>query len=49
MSRTKDGSDIQCLSTTQVDLKGQFHFEGMNALLWNTPSAPMLRLVRVEL
>lgn len=45
----KDGSDLQCLLTTQVDLKGQFNFDGMNALLWTTPSAPVLRLVRVEL
>jgi hypothetical protein len=43
------GADSRCVSTGQDDLKGPFHFEGLNALLWSTPSFPPLRLVRIQL
>jgi hypothetical protein len=41
--------DSRCMSTAQVDIKGPFHFMGINALLWTAPGAPPLRLVRIEL
>ena len=49
ISDRKSGVDKQCMPTARDDLKGEFQFEGPNALLWNTPSTPQLRLVRVEL
>jgi hypothetical protein len=39
----------QCISSDQDDIKGPFHFEGMNSLVWSAPGTPPLRLVRVEL
>jgi hypothetical protein len=48
-ANANDGPDRQCISTGQEDIKGPFHFEGMNALHWTAPSMPPLRLVRIEL
>jgi hypothetical protein len=48
-ANANDGFDKQCISTGQEDIKGPFHFEGMNALLWSPPSAPSVRLVRIQL
>jgi hypothetical protein len=48
-ANANDGPHKQCISTGQEDIKGPFHFEGMNALLWAAPSASPLHLVRIQL
>jgi hypothetical protein len=42
-------ADRRCISSGQDDIKGPFHFEGMNSLVWSAASIPPLRLVRIEL
>jgi hypothetical protein len=37
------------ISSGQDDIKGPFHFEGMNSLIWSAPNTLPLRLVRIEL
>jgi hypothetical protein len=44
-----DGHGRECVLTGQEDIKGPFHFEGMNALLWSAPGVPSLHLVRIQL
>jgi hypothetical protein len=39
----------QCSPTVQSDVEGTFHFDGLDSLTWNAPSAPPLRLLRIKL
>jgi hypothetical protein len=46
---TNGSADRKCISSRQDDIKGPFHFEGINSMVWSAPNAPPLRLARIEL